>query len=106
MWTDFLQRAHKADYAKIEAKFEALIDYETAQTDWARDGNLSDATKDTLRLTIDRTARLLGRSSNDSLPGTVMSQQEYNASFARIDSEYKALGETLTDQAIRAILGT
>ncbi|WP_226475863.1 DUF6543 domain-containing protein [Pseudomonas sp. MWU16-30323] len=106
MWTDFLQKANKADYAKIQAKFEALIDYQAAQADWAGDGNLSDATKDTLRLTIDRTARLLGRSSNASLPGTLMSQEEYTASFIQIDSEYSALGKTLTDQAITAILGT
>ncbi|MHA6573037.1 NEL-type E3 ubiquitin ligase domain-containing protein [Pseudomonas yamanorum] len=105
MWSSFLQRANQAEYAAIARKFEALIDYEDAQTQWARDGGLSDATKQTLLETIDKTVAILGRSRTDSLPGTVMTQAEYDVSFASIDSELTTLNRTLTDQAISAILG-
>jgi hypothetical protein len=105
MWKEFLERAHKEEYSSIARKSEALLDYEDAQAQWAGDGGLSDATKEALRDTIDRTVAILGRSPSNSLPGTVMTRAEYDASFASIDSELKALSETLTDQAISTILG-
>ncbi|WP_421552429.1 NEL-type E3 ubiquitin ligase domain-containing protein [Pseudomonas yamanorum] len=105
MWSTFLQRAHPAEYSKIASKFEALVDYETAQKQWAQDGGLSAATKQALNDTIARTADILGRPRSHSLPGTTMSQAEYDASLASIDSELKALNMALTDQAISAILG-
>jgi hypothetical protein len=104
MWSDFLLRTNKAEYARIAEKFEALINYEEAQTQWAR-GGLSEVSKQRLRDTIDRTANILDRSRSDSLPGTVMTQVEYDASVVSINNELNTLNMRLTDDAISLILG-
>lgn len=105
MWKEFLERAHKVEYLRIFRKSEALLDYEDAQAQWARDGGLSAEAKKDLSDTIARTADILGRPRGNSLPGTVMSRAEYDTSLASITSELNSLNTTLTDQAISAILG-
>ena len=104
MWTDFLQRAHPADYASIAAKFDALIDYQAAQEQWAAAANLPESARQALRQTISRSAQRLGRPASQSEPGQLMSQQDYDGTFGRINAELITLNQTLTDQAIRAIL--
>ena len=104
MWTDFLQRAHPADYASIAAKFDALIDYQAAQEQWAAAANLPESARQALRQTISRSAQRLGRPASESEPGQRMSQQDYDDTFGRINGELITLNQTLTDQAIRAIL--
>jgi hypothetical protein len=105
MWRDYLERSNKVEYSSIAKKLEALLDYEDAQAQWAKDGGLSPEAKQGLSDTIARTADILGRPRSNSLPGTPMSQAEYDASFARIDNELNVLNMTLTDQAVSAILG-
>ena len=104
MWTDFLQRAHSADYAPIAAKFDALIDYQAAQEQWAGAAHLPERARQALRQTISQTARRLGRSASESEPGQLMPQQDYDDTFGRINAELITLNQTLTDQAISAIL--
>lgn len=104
MWTDFLQRAHQTDYALIAEKFDALIDYEAAQAQWAAAAHLPERARQALRQTISQTARRLGRSASESEPGQLMPQQDYDDTFGRINAELITLNQTLTDQAISAIL--
>ncbi|WP_213153595.1 dermonecrotic toxin domain-containing protein [Pseudomonas carnis] len=104
MWTDFLQRAHPADYASIAAKFDALIDYQAAQEQWAAAANRPESARQALRQTISRSAQRLGRPASESEPGQLMSQQDYDDTFGRINAELITLNQTLTDQAISAVL--
>lgn len=104
MWTDFLQRAHQADYAPIADKFDALIDYQAAQEQWAAAANFPEKARQALRRTISQAAQRLGRPVSESEPGQLMSQQDYDDTFGRINAELITLNQTLTDQAISAIL--
>ncbi|WP_330212444.1 NEL-type E3 ubiquitin ligase domain-containing protein [Pseudomonas sp. Z18(2022)] len=100
MWTDFLQRAHHAEYAVVAEKFDALIDYQAAQKKWAGDAGLSESARQALRQTIGQAAQRLGRSGADSEPGRLMSDSEYGDAFDRINAELITLNQRLTDQAI------
>lgn len=104
MWTDFLQCAHQTDYAPIAAKFDALIDYQAAQEQWAAAAHLPESARQALRQTISRSAQRLGRPASESEPGQLMPQQDYDDTFGRINAELITLNQTLTDQAISAIL--
>ncbi|WP_347170205.1 DUF6543 domain-containing protein [Pseudomonas salmasensis] len=106
MWTDFLQRAHQADYAPIAEKFDALIDYQAAQAQWAAAANLPERARKALRRTISQAAQRLGRPAWESEPGRLMPQQDYDDAFGRINAELITLNQTLTDQAISDIVKT
>lgn len=106
MWTDFLQRAHQADYAPIAEKFDALIDYQAAQAQWAAAANLPERARKALRRTISQAAQRLGRPASESEPGRLMPQQDYDDAFGRINAELITLNQTLTDQAISDIVKT
>jgi len=103
MWTDFLQRAHHAEYAVFAEKFDALIDYQAAQKKWAGDAGLSESARQALRQTIGQAAQRLGRSGADSEPGRLMSDSEYRDAFDRINAELITLNQRLTDQAISEV---
>ena len=104
LWVDYLPRAHAEAFLPVRQKFEALIDFDVALTKWRGNGSLPAQEREELRLTISRTAAILGRTGPESQPGYVMTQQEYSASYAVIDAQYKSLLGTFTDQAINSLL--
>nr|WP_315411912.1 DUF6543 domain-containing protein [uncultured Pseudomonas sp.] len=103
MWVDYLHRAHAQAFSAIKNQFEALIDLETALATWLGTDALSTQERETLRATIQRTSAVLGRTGPASQPGYVMTQEEYDRVFARIDADYQRLLSRLTEQAISAL---
>ena len=99
-WADYVQVTYANEFDAVSAKNDALINLYTAQRELADDGGLTVQQKADLRLTIDTSAQVLGRSPEQASPDQVMSDEEYFADVASLGEERKNVLRAVTDRVM------
>ena len=99
-WADYVQVTFANEFDAVSAKNEALINLYSAQQELFDDGGLSGEKKADLRLTIDTSAQVLGKSPGQVSPDRVMSDEEYFAEVASLGDAHKNVLRSVTDRVL------
>ena len=99
-WIDYVQVTYANEFDVVSAKNDALINLYSAQQELVDDGGLSDEKKADLRLTINTSAQVLGKSPGQTSPDRLMSDAEYFAEVASLGDERKNVLRTVTDRVM------
>ncbi|MGY2178247.1 dermonecrotic toxin domain-containing protein [Pseudomonas azotoformans] len=97
-WADFVQVTYANEFEAVSAKNEALINLYTAEQTLADDGTLSAQQKTELRLTIDTSAQVLGKSPEQVSPDRETRDEEFFADMVSLGEEHKNVLRTVTDR--------
>lgn len=100
MWKTWLEHANADVFKVLKRKVEAITEYWTALDERVQLQDLTSPEAVSLEQQIKVLATELGKPAEDIAPGRVMSEGEYTAELANIDSEHQALFKRLTQQAI------
>ena len=103
-WRKFIERTHSREFDALKAQYDALSEYQGAQTTLFSNGHLSDRQQHALRAEIDMAARVLNIPRADIFYGQPMTDEAYNNRFILLGQDKNALYETLTDQFINSQL--
>lgn len=99
-WVGYIQEHYAEEFKVVSAKNEALINLYTAQQELAEDGRLSAQEKADLRITIDTSARVLGKLPSPGTPERAMSDDEYFDEVASLGEEHKDVLRAVTDRVM------
>ncbi|MFP3516008.1 DUF6543 domain-containing protein [Pseudomonas sp. SIMBA_077] len=99
-WVEYVKGSHLAQFEEINAKGEALENYRQAQYDFAQGKTLTPEAQESLIRRINEAAKVLRKRPDTVVPGQVMSDVDYNATYRLLDVETRRLLERFTDELL------
>ena len=103
-WRKFIERAHSSAFNTLKGKYDALSEFQGAQSTLFSNGHLSVHQLQALRTEVDRAAHVLNMTKAEVIYGQPMTDEAYNSAFVKLGQDKNTLYETLTDQFISSQL--